>query len=408
MNIDHFQSLATALLLGGLIGLQRQHVDSPLGGVRTFPLVAVFGSLCAILAEPFGIWFVSAGLLTTVFVVALGSRQARAPSDHGITSEVAMVVMYAIGAMCVSGPMIVAVAVGGGVAILLQFKPQLHGMVTKLGDADLKAIMQFVLITFIVLPVLPDQTYDPFGVLNPHEMWLMVVLVVGMSLGGYISYKFLGQRGGLILNGLLGGLISSTATTVSYARATAVQPTMVYASATVICLASGVSLVRTAVEVAVVSRTLFSSVALRLAGLLGLSVILAAVFSRRACQNADKMPAPKNPTELKSAIFFGVLYGVVLVAVAASKEYFPHTGIYAVAAISGLTDLDAITLSTARLVEDGRISMDSAARGILIAVLSNLVFKSGIVLALADRSLFRCIAWLLGLSIFIGAAVLWF
>ena len=407
MDTQLFQSLAISLLLGGLVGLQRQHVDSPLGGVRTFPLVTVFGSLCAILAGPFGGWTVAVGLLATVVVIALGSLQVRPRSDRGITSEAAMLVMFAVGALCVSGPMIAAVVVGAGVAVLLQFKPQLHGLVTKLGDADIKAIMQFVLITFIVLPVLPNETYDPFGVLNPHEIWLMVVLVVGISLGGYIGYKFLGHHAGLILSGLLGGVISSTATTASYARCTARQPAMVPAAATVICLATGVSFVRILLEVAVVSRTLLPTVAPLLIGLMVVSLLFALFFGRRITQPSETMPSQGNPSELKSAILFGVLYGVVLISVAASKEHLPHTGLYAIAALSGLADLDAITLSTARLVESERLSVDVAWRSILIAALSNLVFKSGLVLALGDRKLFHDVAWMLGLSSLFGATVLW-
>lgn len=407
MSTHLFQSLAISLLLGGLVGLQRQHVDSPLGGVRTFPLVTIFGSLCVILAEPFGGWLVAAGLLATVAVIALGSRQVRTQADRGITSEAAMLVMFAVGALCVSGPIIIAVAVGAGVAVLLQFKPQLHGVVTKLGDADIKAIMQFVLITFIVLPVLPNETYDPFEVLNPHEIWLMVVLVVGISLGGYISYKFLGHQAGVILSGLLGGVISSTATTASYSRRSAEQPAMVPTAATVICLATGVSFVRILLEVAVVSRTLLPAVAPLLVGLTVVSLLFALLYGCRGRKPQEKMPSQGNPSELKSAILFGVLYGVVLISVAASKEYLPHSGLYAIAALSGLADLDAITLSTARLVESERLSTDSAWRSILIAALSNLVFKSGLVLVLGDRKLFRDVVWMLGGSSLLGAVVLW-
>ena len=407
MSTQLFQSLAISLLLGGLVGLQRQHVDSPLGGVRTFPLVTIFGSLCAILAGPFGGWMVAAGLLATVAVIVLGSRQVRPPSDHGITSEAAMLVMFAVGALCVSGPMIIAVAVGAGVAVLLQFKPQLHGLVTKLGDSDIKAVMQFVLITFIVLPVLPNKTYDPFEVLNPHEIWLMVVLVVGIGLGGYISYKFLGHRAGVILSGLLGGVISSTATTASYARRTVEQPTLVPAAATVICLATGVSFVRILLEVAVVSRTLLPVVAPVLIGLTIVSMLFALLYGRRGSKSSEKMPEQENPSELKSAVLFGGLYGLVLISVAAAKEYLPESGLFAIAVLSGLADLDAITLSSARMVEVERLSTDSAWRSILIAALSNLVFKSGLVLTLADRKLFRDIVWLLGVSSLFGAAMLW-
>ena len=407
MSTQLFQSLAISLLLGGLVGLQRQHVDSPLGGVRTFPLVTIFGSLCAILAGPFGGWMVAAGLLATVAVIVLGSRQVRPPSDHGITSEAAMLVMFAVGALCVSGPMIIAVAVGAGVAVLLQFKPQLHGLVTKLGDSDIKAVMQFVLITFIVLPVLPNKTYDPFEVLNPHEIWLMVVLVVGIGLGGYISYKFLGHRAGVILSGLLGGVISSTATTASYARRTVEQPTLVPAAATVICLATGVSFVRILLEVAVVSRTLLPVVAPVLIGLTIVSMLFALLYGRRGSKSSEKMPEQENPSELKSAVLFGGLYGLVLISVAAAKEYLPESGLFAIAVLSGLADLDAITLSSARMVEVERLSTDSAWRSILIAALSNLAFKSGLVLALGDRKLFRDLAWLLALSSLFGATVLW-
>lgn len=407
MSTQLLQSLAISLLLGGLVGLQRQHVDSPLGGVRTFPLITIFGSMCAILARSFGGWTIAAGLLATVAVIALGSRQFRSESDRGITSEAAMLVMFSVGALCVSGPMIVAVAVGAGVAVLLQFKPQLHGIVTQLGDVDIKAIMQFVLISLIVLPVLPNETYDPFEVLNPHEIWLMVVLVVGISLGGYISYKFLGHRAGVILSGLLGGLISSTATTASYSRRSAEQPALLPTAATVICLSTGVSFVRILLEVAVVSRTLLPKAAQLLFGLVGLSWVLAMIFGLRGSQPSETMPVQGNPTELKSAIMFGLLYAVVLIAVAAAKEHLPPTGLFAIAMLSGLADLDAITLSTARLVESQRLSIDVAWRSLLIAALANLTFKTGLVLTIGGRRLFRDIAWLLGLSSIYGAIIWW-
>ncbi len=402
-----FQSLAISLLLGGLVGLQRQHVEAPLGGVRTFPLITVFGSLCAILADRFGGWVVAAGLLALVLVIVVGSRHARSESDRGITSETAMLVMFAVGALCVSGPMIIAIAAGAGVAVLLQFKPQLHGVVMKLGDADIKAIMQFVLITFIILPVLPNQTYDPFEVLNPHQIWLMVVLVVGISLGGYISYKFLGQHAGLFLSGLLGGMISSTATTASYSRRTMKQPAMVPAAATVIFLATGVSFVRVLLEVAVVSRGLLPVAAPPLVGMAGVSLLLALIVWRKGRWPSEEMPTQGNPSELKSAVLFGLLYGVVLVSVAASKEHLPDAGLYAIAAMSGLADLDAITLSTARLFEAQRLSAESAASSILIAALANLVFKAGLVWFMGDRKLFLYVACLLGLSALTGAGLLW-
>ncbi len=405
-----FQSLAISLLLGGLVGLQRQHVDAPLGGVRTFPLISVFGSLCAILAEPFGGWMIAAGLLAVVTLIVVGHQHPspKLEGERSLSTEMAMLLMFAVGALCVHGPLIVAVSVGAGVAVLLQLKPQLHGLIARLGDVDVKAIMQFVLITFIVLPVLPNETYGPLDVLNPRDMWLMVVLVVGISLGGYISYKFFGQMAGLVLSGLLGGLISSTATTASYSRRTAHLPEVASSAATIIVLATSVSFVRVLLEIAIVSRGLFLTAAAPLLIQLVLSLAVAACLWRRSRRESESMPLQGNPTELKSALWFGLLYGGVLLGVAAGKEYLPESGLYGVAILSGLTDMDAITLSTSRLVEVGRLNQDIAWRVILTASLANLVFKTGLVACLGHRRLLTQMLWLCCLTLASGVALVVF
>ncbi len=405
-----FQSLAISFLLGGLVGLQRQHVEAPLGGVQTFPLISVFGSLCAILAEPFGGSMIAAGLLAVVTVIVVGHQHPspKLEGDRSLTTEIAMLLMFAVGALCVRGPMIVAVAVGAGLAVLLQLKPQLHGLIARLGDVDVKAIMQFVLITFIVLPVLPDQTYGPLDVLNPHEMWLMAVLVVGISLGGYITYKFFGQMAGLVLSGLLGGLISSTATTASYSRRTAHLPEVASSAATIIVLASSVSLVRVLLEIVIVSRGFFLTAAAPLLIQLVLSLAMAAYLWRRSRREPESMPNQGNPTELKSALLFGLLYGAVLLEIAAGKEYLPESGLYGVAILSGLTDMDAITLSTSRLVEVGRLERGIAWRVILTANLANLGFKTGLVACLGHRRLLNQMLWFCGLTLVSGVTLVVF
>jgi uncharacterized membrane protein (DUF4010 family) len=198
-----FQQLGLSALLGLLVGLQRERTTTGVAGMRTFPLITVLGTASALLADKFGGWIVAAGLLGIVAVLMVHHlSQIRQPEPgHGSTTDVAMLVMFAVGALLVVGPMGVAVAIGGGVAVLLQFKPELHRFAARLGDEDLRAVMQFVLITCIILPVLPhhrlallpDPPYGELNVLDPFEIWLMVVLVVGLTLGGYILYKFLGQ-----------------------------------------------------------------------------------------------------------------------------------------------------------------------------------------------------------------------
>jgi uncharacterized membrane protein (DUF4010 family) len=216
---DLFQRLGIALGLGLIVGLQRERSGSPLGGFRTFPLVTLLGGLSGLLGGTSGGWVVAAAWLSLAVVIAVGHVE-NPQEKGGITTEIAMLLMFAVGAYCLSGHVAVATAVGGTVAVLLHLKPQMHSLAKRLADPDFQAIMQFVLITFVFLPILPDKGYGPFDVLNPFKIGLMVVLIVGISLGGYIIYKLLGANAGTLAGGVLGGLISSTATTVSYSRRT--------------------------------------------------------------------------------------------------------------------------------------------------------------------------------------------
>ncbi len=164
--------------------------------MRTFPLITVLGTVSAVLGQSFGGWVVAAALLGIATLLAWSHwvRVHENDAGAGTTTDMAALLMFGVGSLLVVAPLAIAVAIGGGVAVLLQFKPELHGLAQRLGDDDLRAIMQFVLITCIILPVLPDKLFGPPGleVLNPRETWLMVVLIVGINLGGYIAYKFLG------------------------------------------------------------------------------------------------------------------------------------------------------------------------------------------------------------------------
>jgi uncharacterized membrane protein (DUF4010 family) len=404
------QQLAAAFGLGLLLGLQRERAESSIGGIRTFPLIALFGTVCALLGKTFGGWVVAAGLLALVAIVVY-SNVAKIKSgeiDPGMTTEVAALLLYGLGAYVVIGSMIVAVVVGGAMAVLLQFKKPLHALAGAIGERDMRAIMQFVLLSLVILPVLPHQDFGPYGVWNPFQIWLMVVLIVGISLTGYIAYKFLGARRGTLLAGVLGGLISSTATTVSYARRTVENTNLVNLAAIVIVIASCVSLGRVLIEVAAVAPVAFASMAPPIVAILVISIIIAAAMFLLQRSRDTHMPEQKNPAELKTAFIFAAIYAVVLLAVAFAKEHFGSAGFYTVATVSGLTDMDAITLSSARLVESGRTDPSTGWRAILIAAMSNFVFKFGMVSLLGHRLLTLRIGAAFGLILTCGAAVLWF
>jgi uncharacterized membrane protein (DUF4010 family) len=405
-----FLNLGIALGLGLLVGLQRERAESRMAGIRTFPLITMLGTICGLLAERFGGWIIVAGLLgvAALGVMAnIGEMRDEKSRDPGQTTEAAALLMFGVGAYLVVGSKAAAVAVGGAVAVLLYLKEPLRQLIGRITEKDLRAVMQFVVISLVILPILPDTTFGPYDVLNPREIWLMVVVIVGIGISGYAAYKFLGQRAGTLLGGILGGLISSTATSVSYSRRTKAAPDAASLAAIVIMIASTISLARVIIEIAVVAPGVFPQMALPLAVMLGFMVIIAAITFFLSHARQDEMPEQENPAELKSALVFGAIYALVLLAVAAAKDYFGNQGLYVVGVISGLTDMDAITLSTANLVSQGRVDVNTGWRVIFIAALSNLVFKGGVVAVLGHRKLLARIALLFGIALAGGAIVLW-
>jgi uncharacterized membrane protein (DUF4010 family) len=305
----------------------------------------------------------------------------------GVTTEVTMLVMYSIGVYLMMGDMAVAIAVCGAVAVLLHLKPQLHSLAAKIGDRDFTAAMQFALISLVVLPVLPDRYYGPYEVLNPFRIWLMVVLIVGISLAGYVAYKLLGARAGSWAAGILGGLISSTATTVSVSRRSAEMPGTAQLSAFVILVASAIVFLRVGILIGATAPSFLRAALLPLVAMFALLVVMGGINLRGPGGGAGPMPEQGNPTELRSALLFGLLYALVLLAVAAANTAFGDRGLYVAAVLSGLTDMDAITLSIAQLVSTGEVAPATGWRLILVAAMSNLVFKGVVVAMLGDRRL---------------------
>lgn len=406
-----FQKLAIALGLGLLVGMQRERVQAQLAGIRTFALITVFGGVCGLLAKEFDGWIIAAGGVALAALMAVSNVAfAKAKdADPGLTTEIAALLMFGIGAyVAVSEHTAVGVALGGVVALLLHFKEPMHQFVAKIGETDIKAIMQFVLITLVILPVLPNERYGPYGAFNPYTIWFMVVLIVAINLAGYVASKFFGEDLGAVLAGILGGLVSSTATTASYARRTSSSPDLANVAALVIMIATTIATVRVLTEIAIVAPTYFWQLAPPLLALLVWMVLIAAALAFLGKRGKAQLTSHSNPAELKAAIFFGVLYAVVVFAVAAAKDYFPQSGLYVVAVLSGLHDLDAITLSTSNYVNQLELETTVAWRVILIAAMANLVMKGVIAATLGHRLLTVRVAAAFGAAFLGGAAVLMF
>jgi uncharacterized membrane protein (DUF4010 family) len=384
-----------------LVGLQRERAQSPVAGIRTFGLITVLGAVSALLGQTFGGWMVGLGVLAVELLLVVGNlaNLLSEEADPGLTTEIAALVMYGVGAYVVVGHASVAIALGCGVALLLYWKTPLHAFVARIGETDLKAIMRFVLVALVILPVLPDEGYGPYEVLNPHNIWLMVVLIVGIGLGAYVAYKLFGDRAGTVLGGVLGGLISSTATTVSYARRARQAEHAVRLTALAIGIASATAYVRVLIEAAVAAPRLFGEMAPPLVVMLIWMALICGVMGYFSRGEKVELPPPENPSELKVALIFGVLYALVLLGIAAASDYFGDVGLYGMALLSGLHDLDAITLSTAQLADQGQVAADTGWRVILTASLANLVSKTALVGLLGGR---RLLYWIL---VLFGAAL---
>lgn len=413
MNYHDIITLAIAFGLGLIVGLQRQKSDHEMAGVRTFTLISIMGVISAFLARDYGNPYIIPvfGICLSALLVTANILKVKRLNDDDIgqTTEVAALLMFAVGAYLVMGDRVVAVIVGGTITILLYLKEHLHGFIDKLEEKDLAAIMTFVGISLVILPLLPDKTYGPMNVLNPRNIWLMVTLIVGISVVGYFIYKFVGKKVGTISNGILGGLISSTATTVSYARKTKEVKDIDKLAAFVITTASAVALVRVLVEIGVVIPEKLSEVSLPLISVFVLMALLCVGLFYIISKNGgdEKMPEPENPAQFKSAIIFGLLYGAILLAVAFTEQEFGDKGLYIVAIISGLTDVDAITLSVAQMMKTEGLNTSVGWRLILIAVLSNLSFKGVMTAILGSRKLTKWVGASFGVIIAFGFLVLW-
>jgi uncharacterized membrane protein (DUF4010 family) len=371
--------------IGLLVGLERERKPSAKAGVRTFALIAVLGSLAGLLSDATdSAWSLGAGALCVTG--ALEAAYLQDPDsirdDAGTTTVMAAIAVFFVGAANYYGYRTLAVALGVGLTVLLYFKSELEGFSQKLTGQDIRSMLQFAVLTAVILPLLPDQSYGPYGVLNPSQVWLMVVLVAAVSLAGYVAWRFTLGRHGLLLNGVLGGLVSSTATTLVYARHAAAGTQPRPAALLVILLANATMLVRVIVLVGVVAPSSLGWAVLVIA-----PALLAALggVAWRWKEAATAPPADdaafRNPTQLQTALGFAAIYAVVLLLAAWANDVLGSRGVLALAAVSGLTDVDAITLSSLRLLDNGALSQMSALTAVGIAVASNLVFKAGIAAA---------------------------
>lgn len=386
-----WSAFVISLAIGLLIGLERERSPAAKAGLRTFSLVALAGTIGALLGDKTGQpWLLAAGLLILGGMMIAAYLRGEEAEDPGTTTIAAVVVCYGLGAMVWYGYTDIAVALAITTTALLYFKTELRGASQRLSRKDLVSILQFAVLSFVILPVLPNQEYGPYHALNPHHIWWMVVLISGLSLVGYAALRLGGHRYGTLLTGFFGGTVSSTATTLAFARNSKENPNLTGIAALIILIANLVVLLRLSIVIGVVMPSLW----LPLSGMLLGGLVAGVAFVYLLWRRQEERPSPPelevgNPAEIRSALGFGALFALVLFAAAWLGDVVGKQGIYAVALVSGLTDVDAITLSSLRLFELGNLETKQTAATILIALVANISFKCGLAASISGLALAR-------------------
>ncbi len=390
-SYENHIALATALAVGLLIGLERQQSrddrkGSSIAGVRTYPIFALVGALATLL-EPASMWLPLIALLGVFALVAISYaadvRRSTEGEDHGVTTEISVIATYLLGALATSKgvmePMadrlVLVAMLGVAITFLLSSKVYFHTLADKVSRDDFYATVKFLIVAVIVLPLLPDRDMGPLGAINPRHLGIMVVTISGLSFIGYVAMRWLGAKRGLLLGAALGGLVSSTAVTLSFAGRTKAEPRLAPVAAGAIAIAWTIMLARVAVLVALIDPGLLRTLAIPLGAMIAAS-LLGLLLTFRRTDGDDAELELKNPFELGSAVKVSLMFGVVLLATKAATEYFGSQGLYLTAALGGTTDVDAVTLSSARLAHADTVTAFVATVAISIAIAANTIIKT--------------------------------
>ncbi|MFH0834060.1 MAG: MgtC/SapB family protein [Patescibacteria group bacterium] len=392
-------NLAIAIGLGALVGAEREvtgvgkkarAAGLEFSGLRTFTLISLLGFASAYLADKLGVWALGGMLLIVgAFLLAEYWRQ----NFLGITSEMAALATFLVGAVAFASPLI-ATVIGVAIVLILATKKWIRDFLQHISEPEFLATIKFIIVAFIILPVLPNVAVDPWGIVSPRNAWLMVVFISAISFVGYVLTKVVGSKRGLALTGIVGGLASSTAVASSMASESKRNPKITTPFTIAIILASAVMLVRVGFEVFVLNRALLPQLALSL-GMMTAASALVLIFLWQMSSRADRRQKSKKGVELSSpfslspALKFAAFYVVILFVAHFSNKFFGASGVYATAAFSGLADVDAITISLSRLAGDGSLAAATSVNGITIAVLVNTLVKLSIVQIFGDRKTFR-------------------
>lgn len=411
-QMEFFVRMLVALGIGFLIGFEREHASLPkeqeiFAGVRTFVMVVLFGFLTTLLSIYFSQWILIGGLTAMIVIVALSYWVSSHKGEIGGTTEFATLIAFLLGCTTFLGLIEASLAITVIVIVMLSLKPKLQILIGRVTQEEMYALIQFVILALLIFPFLPNTTFGPFEVFNPRELGWVILLTSGIGFVGYLLIKFLGSNKGILLTGIVGGLVSSTVVTWVFSKKSKEVPELSMNCAVAILAAATIMIFRVAVWIIIFNKDLLPKLALPLSLIfvVGLTVAIYYQYKNISLSKVDTDVPLGEPLNLKSAIFFGILYTLILLVVSYANDHFGSRGIYISSAIAGLTDIDAITISMSKLA-GGSIPLLTAQNAILIATLCNTIVKIGISIWAGSASLRRYI--LLGYGFIFLAGIVGF
>ncbi|HAS62506.1 MAG TPA: hypothetical protein DCS35_07930 [Vibrio sp.] len=392
-------NLFIALLLGAIVGTQRGWVmrhneeGSRVAGIRTFSLVGLLGGLVGILAQHYSPLLIGFALIALVILACIAFIiQQKKSEDISITGVVSLIVTYVLGALAVTGEVVLAAAAAVITAVVLDNKKELHQALQKLQEYELDAALRLLLISIVLLPLLPNQTFGPWNALNPYEIWWMVVLIASISFVGYFAIKIGGAKRGILFTSVFAGLSSSTALTLQFSHLSREQPNMSPLLASGILISCGTMFPRLLIVLTVINPQL-----VKLLWPIVLSMMVALylpawwIWRTSDISTVEQPNQKSNPLALQSALFFGVVLAAIMLLSHALSDWFGSTGTLILAALSGITDVDAISLALGRQSTQS-LTVTTAALGIIIAASVNTIVKMGMVVSIGDKQLWKRVA----------------
>ncbi|WP_217349130.1 MgtC/SapB family protein [Algoriphagus sp. A40] len=390
---DFIIRLLVAVGIGSVIGLERQYTamkekSQGFAGIRTFVFLVLLGFVAAVFNFLFSPWVYVAIFLGVSIMIASTYWFTASQGDRGSTTEFSSLLAFVLGSLTLIGLIEISLMITVLTVLVLSSKFRIRTIVGMITAEEMYDFIRFVVIALLIFPFLPDQNFGPYNVLNPKEIGWVIILTSGLGLVGYILTKFLGANKGILLGGIVGGLVSSTAVTWVYAKKSKENESLSASCATAILAASSIMFIRVLIWTFIFNQTLFNRLlpAIGLVFLSAIGITLFIFFKRQNQKNTETEIPLKKPLDLKNALVFGVIYSVILLVVSYANENLGESGTLVSSAVAGFSDIDAITISISKMT-GVKLDLGIAALAILIASISNTLVKMGIGIYAGSKTL---------------------